>query len=123
MRRARGLPAGSENVPMVTQSLQDKQKTHICCKCLRIGSKLNWESGEEKEMAARKEVWLQVEVLQPPRERWCRCEQVGPKPLLPLRRSGEKICDGACEVNVGGIYVSKQSARAGGVSTWHPVQE
>lgn len=80
MRRARGLPAGSENVPMVTQSLQDKQKTHICCKCLRIGSKLNWESGEEKEMAARKEVWLQVEVLQPPRERWCRCEQVGPSP-------------------------------------------
>lgn len=30
MRRAHGLPAGSETVPMVTQSLQDKVKdTHL----------------------------------------------------------------------------------------------
>lgn len=49
MRRAHGLPAGSENVPMVTQSLQDKQETHICCKRLRIGNKMNWEGEGRKK--------------------------------------------------------------------------
>lgn len=89
MRRAHRLPAGSGTVPMVTRSLQDKARdTHLLQMSenrKQVEPGRGWR-GEEKEMAVRKEVYLWVEVPQPPRKvvnwdlRWY--EQVGPHSLL-----------------------------------------
>lgn len=57
-----GCQLGQEPFPWSHGVYRTKQETHICYKCLRTGNELNHERGEEKEMAARKEVCLQIEV-------------------------------------------------------------
>lgn len=79
-----------------------QSKRHTFAANVRAGNKLNWE-GEGGKRNGRKETWLQVEIPQPPRERWSTETCVGLNMSPSPDWSWEKRHDGAYEADAGGI--------------------